>query len=176
MIDSRVSDPVEDAVDQVGLSYVYLIRYPNKFPRCVNLRAHLILEVTFRKEVVLETIDSDIYKGAVIYGDRLAPLHEQVTLFDSRVVLLDLLLLSELQVVDPPLGFGFGNLLIAFYGVFPTDQIVAIGITNYMYKFAVAILLTPLIYLGHFLIDRYLGRENAEHMSAEAASKSRGFF
>ena len=75
------------------------------------------------------------------------------------------------QLVD-----SFVVLFIAFYGVFPTDQIVAIGITNYMYKFAVAILLTPLIYLGHFLIDRYLGRENAEHMSAEAASKSRGFF
>jgi uncharacterized integral membrane protein (TIGR00697 family) len=67
-------------------------------------------------------------------------------------------------------------LFIAFYGVFPNDQIVAIGLTNYLYKFLVAILLTPLIYFGHAIIDRYLGKENAEKISEEAAGKSRGFF
>ena len=67
-------------------------------------------------------------------------------------------------------------LLIAFYGVFPTDQIVAIGLTNYLYKFLVAILLTPVIYFGHAITDRYLGKENAEKISEEAAEKSRGFF
>ena len=52
------------------------------------------------------------------------------------------------QLVD-----SFVVLFIAFYGIFSNDQIVAIGITNYIYKFSVAILLTPVIYLGHFLID-----------------------
>ncbi len=75
------------------------------------------------------------------------------------------------QVVD-----SFLVLFIAFYGVFQTSHIVAIGITNYIYKFFVAILLTPLIYLGHYLIDRYLGKENAERLSAEAAQGSKGFF
>ena len=75
------------------------------------------------------------------------------------------------QLVD-----SFVVLFIAFYGVFATGQIVAIGITNYIYKFSVAILLTPVIYLGHYLIDNYLGKENAVRMSDEAAKESRGFF
>lgn len=70
----------------------------------------------------------------------------------------------------------FVVLFIAFYGVFTNTQIVAIGITNYIYKFIIAIALTPLIYLGHYWIDRYLGKEHAEKISAEATEKSKGFF
>lgn len=75
------------------------------------------------------------------------------------------------QLVD-----SFVVLFIAFYGVFPTDQIVAIGITNYIYKFSVAVILTPVIYLGHYVIDNYLGKEHAAKLSAQAAEQSRGFF
>lgn len=75
------------------------------------------------------------------------------------------------QLVD-----SFTVLFIAFYGVFATDQIIAIGITNYIYKFSVAILLTPVIYLGHYIIDNYLGKENAIRISDEAAEGSKGFF
>ncbi|MBX2944969.1 MAG: queuosine precursor transporter [Cyclobacteriaceae bacterium] len=70
----------------------------------------------------------------------------------------------------------FVVLFIAFYGVFSNTQIIAIGITNYIYKFVIAIALTPLIYLGHSLIDRYLGKENASKLMEEAAHKSKGFF
>ncbi len=70
----------------------------------------------------------------------------------------------------------FVVLFIAFYGVFTNKQIVAIGITNYIYKFIIAIALTPLIYIGHYWIDRYLGKEQAEKLSAEATQKSKGFF
>lgn len=70
----------------------------------------------------------------------------------------------------------FVVLFIAFYGVFTNEQIIAIGITNYIYKFSVAILLTPVIYFGHAIIDRYLGKVQAEKISSEAAEKSRGFF
>lgn len=70
----------------------------------------------------------------------------------------------------------FVVLFIAFYGVFTNTQIVAIGITNYMYKFLVAIALTPIIYLGHYLIDHYLGKEQAEKISTEATEQSKGFF
>ncbi len=69
----------------------------------------------------------------------------------------------------------FVVLYIAFFGVFSGQQIIAIGITNYIYKFSVAILLTPLIYLGHYLIDRYLGKENAQKISEEAAMESQSF-
>ena len=75
------------------------------------------------------------------------------------------------QLID-----SFVVLFIAFYGVFATDQIIAIGITNYIYKFSVAILLTPVIYLGHYIIDNYLGKENAVQISDDAAKKSKGFF
>ena len=70
----------------------------------------------------------------------------------------------------------FVVLFIAFYGVFTNEQIVAIGITNYIYKFSVAIVLTPIIYLGHAIIDTYLGKDQAAQISAEAANESRGFF
>lgn len=70
----------------------------------------------------------------------------------------------------------FVVLYIAFAGIFTNQQIIAIGITNYIYKFMVAILLTPLIYIGHSLIDRYLGKENAEKISEHAAHESKGFF
>jgi uncharacterized integral membrane protein (TIGR00697 family) len=70
----------------------------------------------------------------------------------------------------------FVVLFIAFYGVFTNQQIIAIGITNYIYKFAIAIALTPVIYLGHALIDSYLGKEQAEKISSQAAKESKGFF
>lgn len=70
----------------------------------------------------------------------------------------------------------FVVLYIAFAGVFTNQQIIAIGITNYIYKFLVAILLTPVIYGGHSLIDRYLGKENALKISENAAQESKGFF
>jgi len=69
----------------------------------------------------------------------------------------------------------FVVLYIAFIGVFSGQQIIAIGLTNYIYKFSVAILLTPLIYLGHYVIDRYLGKENAMKISEEAAKESNSF-
>jgi len=70
----------------------------------------------------------------------------------------------------------FVVLYIAFAGMFSNKQILAIGFTNYLYKFAVAIALTPLIYMGHALIDRYLGQERASQLSDEAAEQSQGFF
>jgi uncharacterized integral membrane protein (TIGR00697 family) len=75
------------------------------------------------------------------------------------------------QLID-----SFVVLFIAFYGVFSNTQIIAIGITNYIYKFAIAIALTPLIYLGHGIIDRYLGKDQAHKISDEAAQQSKGFF
>lgn len=59
-------------------------------------------------------------------------------------------------------------LFVAFYGVFPTVYIFAIGLVAYLYKFLVAILSTPIIYLVHDLIDRYLGKERAAALKASA--------
>jgi len=43
-------------------------------------------------------------------------------------------------------------------------------VINYIYKFIIAIAITPLLYLAHYLIDNYLGEELAEKMTQEAAS------
>lgn len=61
---------------------------------------------------------------------------------------------------------------IAFYifGNWSLAQIISVGIVNYIYKFSVAILLTPLLYIGHGLIDRYLGKELAVQLTEEAAN------
>lgn len=40
-----------------------------------------------------------------------------------------------------------------------TELFLAVGTVNYIYKFVVAVLLTPVIYLAHALIDKYLGAE-----------------
>ncbi|HEY0750228.1 MAG TPA: hypothetical protein VGD26_03685, partial [Chitinophagaceae bacterium] len=51
------------------------------------------------------------------------------------------------------------------------QQISVTGTGNYIYKFIVAILLTPLIYLAHAWIDKYLGDETALKMKKAAMSR-----
>ncbi|MGY2131887.1 queuosine precursor transporter [Hymenobacter sp. HD11105] len=71
------------------------------------------------------------------------------------------------QLVD-----SFVVLYVAFYvfGNWSFDQVLSVANTNYWYKFAAAILLTPVIYLAHFLIDRYLGEEKTELLQQQAAA------
>ncbi len=55
----------------------------------------------------------------------------------------------------------FVVLTVAFAGQLALGDIVAITLFNYGYKLLIAIGITPLIYLAHGLIDRYLGKETA---------------
>ena len=68
-------------------------------------------------------------------------------------------------------------LFIAFYvfGKWSIQQVVAVGIVNYTYKFVVAIAVTPLLYVAHYVIDRYLGQELSEEMMAEASQNAPSF-
>ena len=63
-------------------------------------------------------------------------------------------------------------LIIAFYigQGFSLKWVLAIGTVNLIYKFVVAILLTPTIYLAHEVLDKYLGKELSDKMKEEAAS------
>jgi len=63
-------------------------------------------------------------------------------------------------------------LIIAFYigADWDLSLVFAIGTVNLIYKFVVAIVLTPVIYLAHEIIDRYLGEELAQKMKDEAAA------
>lgn len=67
----------------------------------------------------------------------------------------------------------FVVLIIAFYigGNWPLKLVLAVGVVNYIYKFTVAALLTPLLYVLHSIIDNYLGKELAAKMMEEAAEQ-----
>ena len=43
-------------------------------------------------------------------------------------------------------------------------MVAAIGLVNYTYKFIVAILMTPILYIVHGIIDNYLGKDLAQRM------------
>lgn len=72
----------------------------------------------------------------------------------------------------------FVVLFIAFYfsklntpDQWPFTRVLTIGAVNYVYKFVIAILLTPVLYLVHYLIDTYLGKELSDKMLTEAAAE-----
>jgi queuosine precursor transporter len=77
------------------------------------------------------------------------------------------------QLVD-----SFVVLFIAFYigrriqegqgDAWTLKQILVTGTGNYIYKFIVAIVLTPVIYLIHGVIERYLGHDKAAEMKQAA--------
>ena len=76
------------------------------------------------------------------------------------------------QLID-----SFVVLMIAFYFLAPEgkswsiSQVINVGIDNYTFKFFVAIMITPLIYLAHYIIDRYLGNNLSEKVKEIALSK-----
>ena len=69
------------------------------------------------------------------------------------------------QLVD-----SFVVLYVAFYlfGNWPLKQVVEVATFNYWYKFAAAVLLTPLLYVAHYAIDRYLGPAETAELQQEA--------
>jgi len=48
------------------------------------------------------------------------------------------------------------------------QQVLITGTGNYIYKFVIALVMTPVIYLIHGFIERYLGREKAAEMKKAA--------
>ncbi len=69
------------------------------------------------------------------------------------------------QLVD-----SFVVLFIAF-GIgagWPINKVLALCVLNYSYKAIVAILLTPLLYLIHYVIDQYLGETLSQELKQSA--------
>lgn len=68
------------------------------------------------------------------------------------------------------IAFYVGSRINASDGDFtwPFSLFIAVGVVNYLYKFLVAILLTPVIYLVHNGIEKYLGRPLAAEMKKDA--------
>jgi uncharacterized integral membrane protein (TIGR00697 family) len=65
------------------------------------------------------------------------------------------------QLVDTFIVLGIGFWLP---GKLTAVEYLNLSFTNYSYKFLIAISLTPIIYLAHNLIDKYLGEVEAEKM------------
>lgn len=55
------------------------------------------------------------------------------------------------------------------------SEFINLAATNYSYKLIIAILLTPLIYLGHNIIESFLGSEEKENLIKEAITNSLNF-
>ena len=63
---------------------------------------------------------------------------------------------------------------IAFWlpGKVKTDEFLIVAATNYSYKFLIAVSLTPFIYMGHAVIDRFLGPQESRQLIERAARQS----
>ena len=74
------------------------------------------------------------------------------------------------QLVDSIVIIG-----IAFWlpGKVKTEEFFNVALTNYSYKFLIAVALTPLIYIGHAMIDKYLGQESQDMMNAAAKDSAK---
>lgn len=65
---------------------------------------------------------------------------------------------------------------IAFWlpGKITLSEYVNVAFTGYVFKFIIALSVTPLIYLGHAAVRRYLGEEESEKLVAEASKATIG--
>ncbi len=70
------------------------------------------------------------------------------------------------QLID-----SFVVLIVAFYlwGNWSFQQVISVALISYIYKFCVAICITPILYIIHYFIDRYLGKDHAELLAQEAS-------
>jgi uncharacterized integral membrane protein (TIGR00697 family) len=75
------------------------------------------------------------------------------------------------QIVD-----SYIVLFIAFSGTFTWQQILAIGVVNYIYKASMAIILTPVIYVAEHRIEKYLGHDLAKKMKRSAMGQDQDAF
>jgi queuosine precursor transporter len=74
------------------------------------------------------------------------------------------------QLIDSILIIG-----IAFWlpGKIQTSEFLTVAVSNYSFKLIVALSVTPLLYVGHAAIDRFLGVEEAHKLINQAAKASR---
>ncbi|MEJ8802201.1 queuosine precursor transporter [Pontibacter sp. H249] len=73
------------------------------------------------------------------------------------------------QLID-----SFVVLFIAFFvfGNWTMELVLSVATINYIYKFLVAIILTPVLYVAHYFIDGYLGDNQAEALIKASAAES----
>ena len=145
--------------------------------------------VTSKKEIGIDNMNT-AFNG--IYGQGLGIIIASMTAF-LVAQLVDVVIFHKIKkatgekkiwlratgsTVVSQLIDSFIALLIAFYfypkyvpnqgSPWPFDQLLAICLVNYIYKFSMALLLTPIIYLMHGWIENYLGKDLATEMKRAA--------
>lgn len=72
------------------------------------------------------------------------------------------------QLID-----SFVVVFVAFYifSNWTAKQALSVALNNYLYKFIISILMIPVLYVVHYLIDRWLGEDNARKMADDAATE-----
>jgi len=73
------------------------------------------------------------------------------------------------QLIDTCVVLAIG---LAYPLGWSVQKYASVAVTNYSVKLGVAILMTPAIYLAHWAVEKYLGKETAEALAEEAASDS----
>lgn len=74
------------------------------------------------------------------------------------------------QLIDT---FVIQGIAFVIPGYLSLDQYFIVAMTSYVYKLAIAVFLTPLIYGSHNLIERYLGKDLTHSMLHTAEEESR---
>lgn len=75
------------------------------------------------------------------------------------------------QLIDTVVVLWIG---LAVPNAWTFEKFASVAATNYSVKLGVAILMTPAIYLAHWAVEMYLGKETAEALAEEAARESAG--
>jgi len=68
------------------------------------------------------------------------------------------------------IAFKLGPELVGNVEPWSWNQLLAVGTVQYTYKFIMAVVLTPAIYLAHHFIDGYLGHDVAHQMKEKATN------
>jgi uncharacterized integral membrane protein (TIGR00697 family) len=82
------------------------------------------------------------------------------------------------QLIDTFVILGIAFYLPGVLGFFPAERVISFGqfmnmsLTNYTLKLILAIVLTPLLYAVHNLIDRWLGEHESKQLIDQAAQNS----
>lgn len=75
------------------------------------------------------------------------------------------------QLIDTFVVSGIAFLLP---GKISLSEYLNVAFTGYIFKFIVALSVTPLIYLGHAVVKRFLGGEESEKLAAEVSNANIG--
>ena len=65
------------------------------------------------------------------------------------------------QLVDT---FIVGGIAFWLTGKWTTEVYINASLTGYFFKLGIAVALTPLIYIGHYFVEKYIGHDEAEKM------------